>query len=154
MSVRLNKTTSDKVNYVQMSIRFPANQLEVASISKSGSVFNKDNSLSAVVNNGLGRVDISGHSDYVGEPSNTLVVQLNFRAKAASQSLISFNQGSVAGEYLNANKTKNYITGATGAMVAISPQPAVQAPAPSQPAPVPVAPAPEPTPAEPTEEEK
>lgn len=136
-----------------MSVRYPANQLEIASINKNGSSFNKDNSLSVVANNGLGRVDISGIGNYLGNTANELVVSLNFRAKTVGKPLISFDNGSVAGDYLNANKTKNYITGTAGAMLTVSPQPTV-APAPTNPVPAPVAPAPEPTPAEPTEEEK
>lgn len=155
VQVRLAHTLrSERVNHVDARIQYPAALLEVTSISRSGSVLNRDGGPQVSYLNATGVATVKGYSpSYLAAPSDNLLATITFRAKATGTAAIRYATGSEAGENIGqSGRNRSYLTSTSGTSVRVVARPVASAPAPTpSPAPRPApAPAPSPAPRTPT----
>lgn len=134
IQIRLSKQTSSKVDYVNADLRFPANLLEVTSISKTGSHFTQNNSPLTSYNNSTGVINVHGSGNLLGTPADVLVATVTLRTRSVGSASISFSTSSQAGNLLGADNVKNYLDSTAGAVISITNPPTTN-PKPSTPPP-------------------
>lgn len=120
LGIRVNKNSSDRVDYADVYISFPASRLEVVSVSASGSAFNLNSSFASSYDNRSGLIHISGESNALGTPSDVLIATVKLRAKASGRSDVTFMSDSAVGDLFGPGKVKNYLTTRTGAVITLN----------------------------------
>jgi hypothetical protein len=136
VAVRISKTASDRVDYADVYVSFPASRLEVVSVSASGTSFNLSSSFASSYNNTSGLVHISGESNALGTPADVLVATIKLRAKASGRSDVTFTSDSVVGDLFGPGKVKNYLTTRAGVSVTVNSVAVPTSPAPGTAKPV------------------
>jgi hypothetical protein len=134
VQVRLSKAANAKVDYAKADMTFSTNQLEVISVSRSGSYFNATGGPVTSFNNSKGTINISGSGDTLPTNADVLVASVTFKAKAAGTGTLSFTGASVAGDLLGSGNVKNSLTATAGTSVVVS-SPPTTPPATTQPKP-------------------
>lgn len=132
IQVRLSKAANAKVDYAKADLTFSSNQLEITSVSKSGSHFNASGGPVTSFNNSKGTVNISGSGSTLPVNADVLVASVTLRAKSTGTGLISFTNASVVGDLLGSGSMKNALTATAGSSVAVSSPPAPSPPATTQ----------------------
>lgn len=139
LQVRLEKNTTDRVNYVYADMKFSQNLLEVVSISRVGSAFTTDNGPSIAYSNSQGTITLAGSGNDLPTPADVLVGTVVFRAKTTGTATLSFTADSKAGRQLGGTNVRNLLDTAMGATISIVTPPT--APIVSSPIPQPSIPA-------------
>jgi hypothetical protein len=125
VQVRLSKAANSKVDYAKADMTFSTNQLEIVSVSRSGSYFNASGGPVTSFNNSKGTLNISGSGDTLPSNADVLVASVTFKAKSAGTGTLSYTNASLAGDLLGSGSVKNALTATAGTSVLVSSPPCV-----------------------------
>ncbi|GEM_PF-3995871 len=120
LQIRLNKHTSDRVDYVDAQVAFPASTLAVVATSKQGSYFSLNGGPTITYSNSKGTISVKGYSNPMPNPADVLVATISFQAKKSGKAAVNFSSTSQSGDITNGGHIKNVLDSMSGTALTIS----------------------------------